>query len=37
VFAVKDGLTVVFEPRKNDPEAEWELKYDLSLAPVSAN
>ncbi|ETS76190.1 hypothetical protein PFICI_11577 [Pestalotiopsis fici W106-1] len=37
VFAVKDGLTVVFEPRKNDPQAEWDLKYDLSLAPVSSN
>ncbi|KAK9426633.1 putative Catechol dioxygenase [Seiridium unicorne] len=37
VFAVKDGLTVTFEPRKSDPEAEWELKYDLSLVPVSSN
>ncbi|KAK7409137.1 hypothetical protein QQX98_008687 [Neonectria punicea] len=32
VFAVKEGLTVTFTPRKGDPEAEWELEFDMSLA-----
>lgn len=32
VFAVKDGLTVTFEPRKDDPEAEWSLEYNVKLA-----
>ncbi|KAF4459796.1 catechol dioxygenase [Fusarium albosuccineum] len=32
VFAVKDGLTVEFKPRKGDPEANWELEYNMSLA-----
>ncbi|KAI1845952.1 hypothetical protein JX265_011152 [Neoarthrinium moseri] len=32
VFAVKDDLTVTFVPRKNDPQAQWELEYNLSLA-----
>ncbi|KAM0424361.1 hypothetical protein ACHAPT_010508 [Fusarium lateritium] len=31
VFAVKDGLTVDFVPRKGDPEANWELEYNMSL------
>jgi len=34
VFAVKDGLTVKFEPRKGDPQATSELVYDISMAPV---
>jgi len=34
VFAVKDNLTVKFEERKNDPEAPWELRYDVALGPV---
>jgi len=34
VFAVKDGLTVKFEPRKSDPRATWELVYDISMAPI---
>jgi len=33
VFAVKDDLTVEFVPRKGDSQAEWELKYDVNLAP----
>ncbi|KAF7552343.1 hypothetical protein G7Z17_g4379 [Cylindrodendrum hubeiense] len=32
VFAVKDGLTVTFTPRKGDPEANWELEFNMSLA-----
>ncbi|KAH7134576.1 Intradiol ring-cleavage dioxygenase [Dactylonectria estremocensis] len=32
VFAVKDGLTVTFLPRKGDPQAEWELEFNMSLA-----
>ncbi|CAK7228714.1 hypothetical protein SBRCBS47491_006999 [Sporothrix bragantina] len=32
VFAVKDGLTVDFVPRKNDPQAAFQLTYDISLA-----
>ncbi|KAI8711644.1 hypothetical protein NCS52_01428500 [Fusarium sp. LHS14.1] len=31
VFAVKDGLTVDFVPRKGDPQANWELEYNMSL------
>ncbi|KAJ4328652.1 hypothetical protein N0V84_000842 [Fusarium piperis] len=31
VFAVKDGLTVHFVPRKGDPQANWELEYNMSL------
>lgn len=34
VFAVKDGLTVNFTPRKGDEKAEWELKYDIAMAPL---
>jgi len=34
VFAVKDQLTVDFVPRKDDPEAELELTYDITLAPA---
>ncbi|KAK4613506.1 Catechol 1,2-dioxygenase [Fulvia fulva] len=36
VFAVKDDLVVKFEPRKGDPQASWELKYDVSLAADDA-
>lgn len=35
VFAVKDGLTVTFTPRKDDPQADWELEYNMSLASES--
>ena len=35
VFAVKDGLTVTFTPRKGDEKANWELKYDITMAPLS--
>ncbi|KAI6749499.1 hypothetical protein HG530_014913 [Fusarium avenaceum] len=35
VFAVKDGLTVTFTPRKDDPQADWELEYNMSLATES--
>jgi catechol 1,2-dioxygenase len=34
VFAVKDGLTVNFTPRKGDSKAPWELQYDISMAPM---
>lgn len=34
VFAVKDSLVVEFVPRENDPNAPYELEYDLSLAPA---
>ena len=34
VFAVKDALTVEFVPRKGDPQAALELKYDINLAPA---
>lgn len=33
VYAVKEGLTVKFVPREGDPKAEWELEYDVALAP----
>lgn len=32
VFAVKDGLTVDFVPRKDDSKAEWDLEYNVKLA-----
>lgn len=31
VFAVKDSLIVDFAPRKNDPKAVFEVKYDFKL------
>ena len=34
VFAVKDGLTVDFAPRKGDSKADWELEYNISMAPL---
>ena len=34
VFAVKDGLIVDFAPRKGDSKADWELKYDITVAPA---
>ncbi|KAK5993048.1 Catechol 1,2-dioxygenase [Cladobotryum mycophilum] len=34
VFAVKEGLTVEFTPRKNDPEAQLELEYNVQLAKM---
>jgi catechol 1,2-dioxygenase len=33
VFAVKDDLTVTFTARKGDPQAEWDLDYNIALAP----
>lgn len=33
VFAVKDGLTVEFVIRENDPLAKWDLTYDIVMAP----
>ena len=35
VFAVKDGLTVKFEPCKGDSKAEWRLEYNITMAPLS--
>lgn len=32
VFAVKQSLVGKFEPRKGDPQAEWQLKFDVILA-----
>ncbi|KIH94340.1 catechol 1,2-dioxygenase [Sporothrix brasiliensis 5110] len=32
VFAVKENLKVDFAPRANDPQAEFELEYNVSLA-----
>lgn len=37
VFAVKDSLVVEFVPRKNDPKASFELRYDIMMAPLSSN
>lgn len=34
VFAVKNGLTVTFVPRKGDSQAKWELEYDIAMAPL---
>lgn len=34
VFAVQDSLQVEFLPRAGDEQAQWELKYDVLLAPV---
>ncbi|KJX97059.1 catechol dioxygenase like protein [Zymoseptoria brevis] len=34
VFAVKDGLVVKFVPRKDDPNAQFELNYNVALAPL---
>lgn len=31
VFAVKDSLVVDFVSRKGDPQAEFELEYDIKL------
>lgn len=36
VFAVKDSLVVEFVPRKDDPKAGFELKYDISMAPADS-
>ena len=34
VFAVKDELAVDFVPRKDDPKAQFELEYNVTLAPT---
>lgn len=34
MFAVKDGLTVDFAPRKGDSKADWELQYNITMAPL---
>lgn len=34
VFAVKESLIANFVPRKNDPEAQFELAYDFQLAAL---
>lgn len=36
VFAVKDSLVVEFVPRKGDPKAALELKYDVMMAPLDS-
>ncbi|KIW99009.1 uncharacterized protein Z519_00672 [Cladophialophora bantiana CBS 173.52] len=36
VFAVKDSLIVEFVPRQGDEKAKKELKYDILMAPLSA-
>lgn len=35
VFAVKDSLVVTFTPRDGDAQAEFDLQYDISLAPFA--
>lgn len=30
---MQDSLVVKFDPRANDPQANWELHYDVRLAP----
>ncbi|KAL1971096.1 hypothetical protein VTN77DRAFT_47 [Rasamsonia byssochlamydoides] len=35
VFAVKDSLIVDFVPRKDDPKAGLELRYDVKLVPAA--
>jgi catechol 1,2-dioxygenase len=35
VFAVKDELSVTFAPREDDPEANLELEYNITLAASS--
>lgn len=30
---IQDSLVVKFDPRPNDPQASWELHYDVRLAP----
>lgn len=35
VFAVKDSLVVTFTPREGDAQAEFDLQYDISLAPFA--
>ncbi|KAK8157875.1 Intradiol ring-cleavage dioxygenase [Phyllosticta citrichinensis] len=37
VFAVKDDLVVSFKPRENDPKAELDLEYNVTLAPKDAS
>ena len=34
VFAVKDSLIVEFVPRKGDSKANFELRYDILMAPI---
>jgi len=36
VFAVKDSLVVDFVPREDDDQAQFELQYDIMMAPVSS-
>ncbi|KAL6241964.1 hypothetical protein RBB50_011209 [Rhinocladiella similis] len=36
VFAVKDSLIVEFVPRKGDSQANFELKYDVLMAPIDS-
>ncbi|CAH0038356.1 unnamed protein product [Clonostachys rhizophaga] len=36
VFAVKDELAVEFKPRIGDPEASWEVEYNVTLASSSS-
>jgi catechol 1,2-dioxygenase len=37
VFAVKDSLVVDFVPRENDPQAAFELNYDVKLVKFEAS
>ena len=36
VFAVKDGLTVKFLPLKEDDKAQFELAYNITMAPLGS-
>lgn len=33
VFAVKEELAVEFKPREGDEKADWDLEYNIALAP----
>jgi len=35
VFAVKDGLAVDFVARKGDSKANWQLEYNITMAPLA--
>lgn len=37
VFAVKDSLVVEFLPREGDKEAQFQLEYDIAMAPIGSD
>ena len=34
-FGVKDSLIMTFVERKGDPQADWELRFDISMIPLA--